>query len=959
MNKNKEKSFECKGLRIAFQNVNSINPQKLAHIVGQLRKFDIILLSEVNSPNSSHDFSFANNDSFDFHFDPSVRRIAVVASKIVDISTVGIGIKLEQTRVQKDKTAVQSFVYKVKSGKTTVFIENVYAIPNLCPGNIKKLCSHFDDQAKKFQNYIVGGDMNLNWLEEKTREFFLECSSIRQRIKDYTRICRYASGDNFRTSRTIIDLIFCNTMIDNSCHSPKSKLMSKLFDHNAVSISIFEKSYNFFRDVTYFKNPLNRPLPSSEQVKEINERIDKIPNNECPDYDSLIVKTRTILNDIVPNNPAGPSTKRFYKTPLTKSLLFEIRQKRRLFRIKDKTDEIKQKIKAQCNKVTALKRKVEKEYLESLIQKSRTPEAIHKTIKFIQSGEIATINNNPEKITIKGVSGQSLVEKSAEFFRKRAVDLVPEEKMVAAGTPVPALRPEESLPLQFDFDFPEFEEFNEYIPKNKVSNSAGPDGISSAILERIWPSFKVKLNDILADNELQYPYLDNGYYQRSIPKKSGEITELKQLRPLGVLNPVPKYNFNKPFFKSLRDHLEPIFINRNNYSYRGTHQCIIRTFDEVISRIDKKEKVVMVKYDFSNAFGTIHHAAVLDVFRQLNLSDKTLNYISQYLENQRTAETVISDKSGMYISKKVDMSRGSPQGQVGADLVFIVQQFILRELCSIFRSMYVDDLNDIVSDSVAPVVIDLVKENEAQLVRQSHQAGFALNDDKTTYIPHNIDDHELTNAGLKITRSGEKCEVLGFPYEATKKGFDVKPASDMIIKRLNFKAPSIHSSRTYFSNPETRKRIATSLIYQCIGELHLVLAYDTKKDFHFNRIRVKVNDLIRATGLRNTTPSDFLDKVFGTNLKEFAEHGIILNGLKSVSNDPDFFDRTFGIRHRFPKNTYMSKFVKLWNDLPYGKRKIILECKNMNQVKRLLKKERQLEYDPAIHTKYKWISYKN
>jgi len=249
----KQKSFECKGVNIAFQNVNSINPRKLAHLVGQLRKFDIIFLSEVNSPNSIYNFSFANNDSYNFHFDPSIRRIAAISSKLVEIKTVGLGIKLEQLRAQRDKTAVQSFVYKIIIGKTTIFIENVYAVPGLCPANIRKMCSHFDDQAKRYSNYIVGGDMNLNWLDEKSREYFLECSSIRQRIKNYTRVCKYVRDDNFRTSKTIIDLIFCNPGVDPICHSPKSKSMSKLFDHNTVSLGIAEKSYNFFRDVIYYK----------------------------------------------------------------------------------------------------------------------------------------------------------------------------------------------------------------------------------------------------------------------------------------------------------------------------------------------------------------------------------------------------------------------------------------------------------------------------------------------------------------------------------------------------------------------------------------------------------------------------------------------------------------------------------------------------------------------------------
>ena len=959
-NTHNKKPFECKGLKIAFQNVNSMNPQKLAHLVGQLNKFDIIFLSEVNSPNSIHNFCFANDNKFYSHFDPSVRRIGVITNLLVEIKTVGIGLKLEQLRTQRDKTAVQSFVYEVKIGCYTVFIENVYAVPDLSPHNTRKLVSHVDDQAKKYPYYMVGGDMNLNWKDDKNREYFLECSSLTQRVNNLTRICKYRKNNQDRTSKTIIDLIFCNNKLNQLCHTVKVKVISKLFDHKSVYAGIVGKSYNYYKDVTYFKNPYNRPVPDATQTALINEEIDKMQISEHDNYDTLIIKTRTILNDIVPCNPSGPQTKRFYRNPFSKSLLKEIKYKHHLEQKKMKTNDDRARYTAQCNKVTKLKRQEINDYRESLINKAKNPQDIQKTIKFIQNGHMSTINGNPDKVSVNGVSGSQLAEESSEFFRKRAVELVTEETMLAAGDPAPALRENEVLPEVFDFEFPVFENFNDFLPKNKVSNSAGPDGISAAVLEKCWPSFRAKLNRVLhLSGRISYPFLDNGYFQHSIPKIVGIITLLKQLRPLGILNIIPKYFFNKPFFKALRDHLTPIFFNRNNYSYRGTHQCIIATFDEVIARINRKEKVVMVKYDFSNAFGTIHHAAVLDIFRQLNLSEDALRYLEQYLQNQRSAKTVISDKTGFYFSNDKDMSRGSPQGQVGADLIFIVQQFVLKELCEVFRSMYVDDLNDVCSNPTDLQTIDLVKRNEAALVVQSHQAGFALNDDKTTYIPYNVDDSAMVDAGLKITRDGEKCEVLGFPYTATAKGFDVKPAADMIIKRLNSRAPSVHASREYFSDPEIRTRIAKSLIYFCIGELHLVLAYDTKSNKQFERIRVKVNDLLRATGLRNTTPSTELDKVFGTNLRTFAEHGIIMNGLKAVAHDPTFFDRTYSTRQRFPANTYLSKFVELWIDLPYRTRKKIFNCKNMNQVKSTLKSLRKLKYTPKIHEDFKWISYKN
>ena len=110
-----------------------------------------------------------------------------------------------------------------------------------------------------------------------------------------------------------------------------------------------------------------------------------------------------------------------------------------------------------------------------------------------------------------------------------------------------------------------FDDFHKFVPRNKVSNSAGPSGISPKLLSLIWPSFKIKLNNLVSEVGLKYPKLDAGYFQRMIPKISGEITELKQLRPLGVLNPLEKYFFNKAVFLAIRDHLSDLLKSRNNF----------------------------------------------------------------------------------------------------------------------------------------------------------------------------------------------------------------------------------------------------------------------------------------------------------------------------------------------------------------------------------------------------------
>ena len=54
---------------------------------------------------------------------------------------------------------------------------------------------------------------------------------------------------------------------------------------------------------------------------------------------------------------------------------------------------------------------------------------------------------------------------------------------------------------------------------------------------------------------------------------------------------------------------------------------------------------------------------------------------------------------GHYISDPIHMNRGVAQGQVGSDVVFTTQQLALSPDPKIFRTIYMDDLNDIVLDA--------------------------------------------------------------------------------------------------------------------------------------------------------------------------------------------------------------------------------------------------------------------
>lgn len=144
--------------------------------------------------------------------------------------------------------------------------------------------------------------------------------------------------------------------------------------------------------------------------------------------------------------------------------------------------------------------------------------------------------------------------------------------MAVAGDPAPSLRPDESLKPMKEVKFPKLDKLNHLIPTSKITNTHGPAQISSNTLSTFWEEIKSKLNPIL-QKPLSYPLYKQGYYQRTIPKTS-DVKTFKDLRPLGILNPIPKYILNKTYFLKIRDHILPILNKRNNFSFRGTHLCI-------------------------------------------------------------------------------------------------------------------------------------------------------------------------------------------------------------------------------------------------------------------------------------------------------------------------------------------------------------------------------------------------
>jgi len=272
-----------------------------------------------------------------------------------------------------------------------------------------------------------------------------------------------------------------------------------------------------------------------------------------------------------------------------------------------------------------------------------------------------------------------------------------------------------------------------------------------------------------------------------------------------------------------------------------------------------------------------------------------------------------------------------------------------------YRTSYVDDINDIISCKTFEETQETIDKNENALSLQSKKLGFKLNEEKTVKIPFNIRGENLKE--LCCTRFSE---LLGLPFIALTTGFDMSLAVNKITNRLNLRTRKMHVLRQYVTDTKTLLKVARCFIYESIGELHLIFAYSKSPIKDFNRVQVKINDIIRATGLSIETPQPFLDMCLGTSLKPFLQHAIILNGLKVLGmNSLDNLDRCQKFRTKFPIGGYLHKFTKVWNDeLTFEQKFFIIQTKKLNLIKKFLKKSRKLKYLPSIHARFKWTRYK-
>ena len=953
-------------MRILFQNVNALSVSKQATLVNALCRYDIICMSERNNN------PIIGSNNFQHHTCTETPRLGILATNTCNIQEVSIGIIINQNRnvrrnnhrVTIQDTVCQSYVYKVTCGSNSFFIENIYMTPDANMESVDQLANHLDSQSLKFTNYIAGGDLNQNFKKPDARRPF-HFSSYSQLIRDYTRVRPYRlPNGRTRTSKTMIDLVFGNSTFRPRLSNARPVNISSCFDHFAVSVDIDMRPPPKFRLVRLPKDPLRRSDFTEASLQSTLHDLEELVVTD-ENYDEYMLKVKKVLDRHVPVNKPGSFTmKKIWRLPLNEYQRSQIDLKKKLthaYRI-TKVHELKILRNHQRNRVTTMLKNARSKFVENRLSSQKSEQGIQKTISMFQSMDKPGLRSNDKPLRLGHLTGVQLVEAISHYYYNRSNIGETTRKFqpfTNLHDSIPLYKAGEHLPPYIDVPkLPKIKRIDDFIKPAKITKTHGPAQISSHVLHKIWPSIRDNYNKCLENQGLNYPLFDQGYYQRSISKSGKhELTSFKDLRPIGILNADVKYILNKHVYKHIRPKLAGLLVARNNYTYLGVHRCIIRTFDSIIDSIYNKKKTILVKYDQSNAYGVADKDILCHLFARLNMSHDTQLFLRSFLLNQNPATTVINDCHGFYVSRPLLYKNGFAQGQIMSDLLFIILTLTLHELENVERIWYMDDANDIISEDCPEIAIDTVVQNENNLIDQCHRAGLCINPDKTEYINFNVPDHVLRDAGLKPTKVSK---ILGAPFSTREKGICLKPLSDLMRSKLSRRGACLHPMRNYTDNFEIRVNCARKIIFHNIGYLFLLRAYSQKE---YDRVKPKIYDLLRATGLRKDTPRSILDQVLGQNIDTLCDHQIICTALKELNKNGDLstvFDRTAKLRKHFPNGTFFKSFQLIWHDFSAKTRKLILKKKNITGIKNWLKSERKLKPNLVeIFSSYKWHSLKS
>ncbi len=213
------------------------------------------------------------------------------------------------------------------------------------------------------------------------------------------------------------------------------------------------------------------------------------------------------------------------------------------------------------------------------------------------------------------------------------------------------------------------DELKESLDNSNFGSTSGWDGISFSVIRNYWgilSHLMLKMtNETFREGELTETFKMG--LIKLIPKK-GDARKVEDWRPITLLN--CGYKIISGVVANRLEKFLPKIIGRAQKGFlksKSIHTCILNVSSCVAQSWYNGEGMGVLCVDFSKAFDSLEHEAILECLRFFNFGNFMVRMVATILKD-RKARIIVDDG----YSETFGIRRGTPQGDRSSPYIFII-----------------------------------------------------------------------------------------------------------------------------------------------------------------------------------------------------------------------------------------------------------------------------------------------
>jgi hypothetical protein len=336
------------------------------------------------------------------------------------------------------------------------------------------------------------------------------------------------------------------------------------------------------------------------------------------------------------------------------------------------------------------------------------------------------------------------------------------------------------------------------LPTDKAP---GPDGFTGLFIKACWHIIKFdfyKLCQDFWDGKVNLQSINDAFITL-IPKVNSPEGP-SDYRPISLLNICLKL-LTKLLANRLQEKiLDLVHVNQYGFLKNRTIQdCVAWAYEYIHQCKQSSQPVVILKLDFSKAFDTIEHQAILNILRCWGFDDRWLGWV-QSIFSSGFSSVLLNGVPG----KKFPCRRGVRQGDPFSPILFVAGADLLQSMVNSLADDGILSPPLPIPNSKFPIVqyaddtLLILQACPRQLLALKNlletfalATGLRVNYSKSCLMPVNVDDQTLLNLAntFGCAVGSLPFTYLGLPLGTTRPTIqDLTPIVDHLERRLNASA---------------------------------------------------------------------------------------------------------------------------------------------------------------------------